>query len=243
MSLPNGVTKKGESVYWTGDGEFLLFVPEFYFDMNFAKMEGEYVTLMGILTYAISSSTGKIGNTREFYFPSMFTTKPGRIEKRKDFDITDNYRADCRIFHYTNNDYDQIITSTKIPKDIENVDDLFRLLVKTGKTPNTVRYDDIQNYFMDAINIAGSSFGINIGLFGVIIGELCKDPNDLTKPFRLSSTIDKNLYGYKEISIIDAPKYISPYASITSENFDEGVIGAINTDSEAPSALEKVFIG
>lgn len=243
MSLPNGVTKKDESVYWTGDGEFLLFVPEFYFDMNLAKMEGEYVTLMGILTYTISSSTGKVGNIREFYFPSMFTTKPGRIEKRKDFDITDNYRADCRIFYYTNNNYDQIITSTKIPKDIENVEDLFRLLIKTGKTPNTVRYDEMQNYFMDAINIAGSSFGINIGLFGVIIGELCKDPNDLTKPFRLSNTIDKNLYGYKEISIIDAPKYISPYASITSENFDEGVIGAINTDSKAPSALEKVFIG
>lgn len=242
MPLPRGIVKKEESVYWGAEGEFILYVPEFYFDMNLAKMEGEYVTLMGVLTYAIVTN-GKVGNTRQFYFPSMFTTKPGTIEKRKDFAITENYTADCRVFHYTNNKHDQIITSTKIPEEIDNVDDLFRLLIKTGKTPNTVRYDEMQNYFMDAIRIAGSSFGINIGLFGIIIGELCKDPNDLTKLFRLSSTIDKNLYGYKEISIIDAPKYVSPYASITSENFDEGVIGAINTPGREPSALEKVFIG
>ena len=244
MPIPNGIVKKDESVYWGADGEFLLFVPEFFFDMKFAVIDGEYITLMGLLTYAIITN-GKMGNIRQFYFPSMFTTKPGKIEKVKNFDISDDYKVDCRIFHYTNNKVDQIFTSTRIPQDIENVENLFRITIQNGKTPNTIRYDELQNYPVDSMEINGNAFGINIGLFGIVYGELCKDPNDLSKPFRLSSVIDKDMCGYKEISIVDAPKYISPYASITSENFDEGIIGAMLTDSKAKEStpLEKVFVG
>lgn len=243
MPLPNGIIKKDESVYWAGKGEFLLFVPDFYFDMKLAVITGEFVSVLGVLNYAISTDSNTYGKIRQFYFPSMFTTKPGYIEKIKNFEITECYKADYRVFHYTNNNIDQVISSTKISKEIGNVEDLFRLFYKTGKTPNTVMYDEMQNYPMSSIEVAGSSFGINIGLFGIVQGELCRDPEDLSKPFRLSSTIDKNMCGYKEISLSDAPKYVSPYASLTSENFDSGVIGAVMSKPKSPSALEKVFTG
>lgn len=241
--IPVGVTKKEDSVYYTSDGEFLLYVPEFFFDMKYATIEGEYVTTLGILTYQIVDKNGNADPMRQFYLPYRFTTKPGKMEKKKNFDITDNYRADCRVFHYTNNGSDQIFASTKLVKDVEDVEEIFRLMIKTGKTPNTVRYDEMQNYFVDAMDISGNSFGINIGLFGLVFSETCRDPKNLNKPFRLSNEIDKNMYGYKEVSIVDSPKYISPYASLTSENFDEGLIGAINMDPGDPSPLEKVFIG
>lgn len=245
--MPAGVRVEGESVYWGAAGEFLLFVPEFFFDNKYAIIDGEYISTMGVLTYAIVQGNGTVGSMRQFYFPYIFTTKPGTIEKVKNYNITENYKADCRIFHYTNNNSDKIIVSTKVPQGIENVEELFRLMIRTGKTPNTVRYDEVQNYFIDSMNMAGSSFKINIGIFGIVIGELFKDPTNLSTPFRLSTTIDKNMYGYKEISVVDAPKYVSPYASLTSENFDEGVIGALTNaageDTLEPSDLEKIFIG
>lgn len=243
MAIPNGITKKGESVYWTGEGEFLLYIPEFFFNMNFASTEGEYVSTLGVLTYNIADKNGKTGPMKNFYFPSLFTTKPGYIEKRKDFDITDSYKADCRILHYANNGMDQVIASTKVVKNVDNVDNMFRLMVKTGKTPNTVRYDEMQQYIMDSAKINGVSFNFTIGLYGIIFGDLCKDPNDLSKLFRNTNLPEKNMCGYKEISVVDAPKYVSPYASITSENFDEGVIGALNTEGIEASTFEKVFIG
>lgn len=244
MAIPSGIVKREDAVYWGADGEFLLFVPEFFFDMKYAIIEGEYVTLLGLLAYTIVTN-GKQGTIRNFNFPSMFTTKPGKIEKVKKFAITNDYITDCRIFHYTNNKSDQIFTSTKIPQDIANVEQVFRLTIQTGRTPNIIPYNELQNYPIKSIEMNGNSFGVNIGLFGIVYGELCKDPNDLSKPFRLSSVMDKDMCGYKEISIVDAPKYVSPYASITSENFDEGVIGAMLTDSKAKEAttFEKILVG
>lgn len=244
MPIPDGIVKKGESVYWTGEGEFILYIPEFFFDMNFAVTEGEYISVLGVLTYSITDKSGKNGKIRDFYFPSQFATKPGRIEKVKDFSITDNYKTDYRILHYSNNGIDQVIASTKVVKTIDNVDNLFRLMVKTGKTPGTVRYDEMQQYIIDSAKINGVSFDFTVGLYGIIFGELCKDSNNLYTLFRNTDMPEKNPYGYKEISVVDAPKYVSPYASITSENFDEGVIGALNSKGEdAPTTFEKVFIG
>ena len=85
MPLPNGIIKKDESVYWAGKGEFLLFVPDFYFDMKLAVITGEFVSVLGVLNYAISTDSNTYGKIRQFYFPSMFTTKPGYIEKIKNF--------------------------------------------------------------------------------------------------------------------------------------------------------------
>ena len=54
MPLPINVVKNGDVVSYKGQGEILLFVPDFYFNMKLAVIEGEYVTLLGVLDYAIS---------------------------------------------------------------------------------------------------------------------------------------------------------------------------------------------
>lgn len=245
MPVPGFVKVKGESVYFSGDGEFLLFVPEVYFDRKVAIIEGEFVELLGILDYAIvkSSNDSILNKLKTFYFPSKFVTKPGKIEKRKDFQITKNHKADYRIFHYENNDIDQIIVSTKVPQDIDNVTDFFRLFVMTDNIPNTIRYDNLYKYFLDSIEINGASYNLSASLFGVLVSELCRDPNDINKPFRLGSAIDSDMCSYKQISVKTIPKLVSPFASLTSENFDESVVGAIMNKNNIPSPMEKVLTG
>ena len=245
MAQPSFLKKKEDSVYYSGEGEFLLFVPEVYFDRKIAVIEGEFVELIGICNYAVvpNSKTDISKKVRTFYFPSRFITKPGRIEKVKDFAITDNFKADYRIFHYTDNGEDQIIVSTKVPQDITNVEDFFRLFVDTGNIPNTISYYDLYLYFIDSMAINGSSYNLPASLFGLVISGLCRDPKDVNKPFRLGSTIDTNPYGYESISVKDVPKLVSPFTSLTSENFDKAVVGAIQNKNNEYSPLERVLMG
>lgn len=247
MAQPAFVKKKGDTVYYSGKGEFLLFVPEVYFDRKVAVIEGEFVELLGICNYAIienpNSKADISKKIRTFYFPSRFITRPGKIEKVKDFAITKDFTSDYRIFHYEDNGEDQIIVSTKVPQDITNVEDFFRLFVDTGNIPNTINYYDLYLYFLDSIEINGSSYNLPASLFGLVVSGLCRDPKDINKPFRLGKAIDEDPYSYKSISVKDVPKLVSPFTSLTSENFDKAVVGAIQNKNNEYSPLERVLMG
>ena len=43
MAIPGFLKVKGETVFFGGEGEFLLFIPEVYFDRTVAVINGEYV--------------------------------------------------------------------------------------------------------------------------------------------------------------------------------------------------------
>ena len=245
MPAPDFVREKDESVYFVGEGEFLLFIPEIFFERSIAVTEGEFIETLGICNYSVvkKGETNIAKNLRTFYFPSKFITKPGKVEKIKNFSITKNYTTDYRVLHYENNGKDQIIVSTMVPQDIDNVDDFFRLFVETANTPNTIKYHDIYKYYIDSMDVNGFSYNLSIGAFGALISEMYRDPHDINKPFRLGTAIDKDPYSYKPVSIKQVPKLVSPFSSLTSENFNEAVVGAIMNKNNTPSPLERVLTG
>ena len=82
---------------------------------------------------------------------------------------------------------------------------------------------------------------MSLQMFGIVVGEMCRDPKDPSKAFRHTKFRDQR--SYKAISIKDLPKYISPNSSINSENWDLGVIGAIMNPTDADSPLERLLMG
>lgn len=248
MALPSYIKVKDEAVYFNSDGEFIFFVPDSYYEKKIAVANGEYVEVFGILSYALytkiqDDEITKPKAIKQFYFPSKFITKPGKITKIKNFKLTDNYTDDFTLLHYTNNNIDQIITSVKVAQNIANVEDFFRVWVKAGSIPTTLKYHDLYKPFMDSIRISGNSYGLPACSFGVLISELCRDPNDINKPFRLGTALDNDPCSYKPISIKDVPKVVSPFVSLTSENFDKAIVGAIMNKNNEDSPLEKVLTG
>ena len=47
---------------------------------------------------------------------------------------------------------------------------------------------------------------------------------------------------YKCINIRQVPKYVSPYAAITSENWDEAVVSAVMNDNKTYIPQEKIIM-
>ena len=86
MEVPNFIKVKGQSYVFANDGTFKFFIPEKYFDTKLAEIQGEFVNLFGICTYAIYDKNDKpIGGLHNFNFPVMFLTKPDDIEISKIF--------------------------------------------------------------------------------------------------------------------------------------------------------------
>lgn len=238
--VPSFLKRDGDSLLFNEDGQFIFYVPEIYFDRGDAVVNGEYVNLLGILDYAIFDSTGKHGPLHRFFFPTVFLCKPSEQAIQKKVKLTaSSDPADYRLLIFEKGD--AVVVNVKVPENISNVEDFFKIFL-TGKLPNTtIKYGHMQDYFTESIALNGSNYGINLQMFGFVIQEVCRDPKDLNKAFRHTHFTDE--CNYKLINIRDVPKFLSPAISITSENWDNGVIGSIMHPTDIESPMEKLIMG
>jgi hypothetical protein len=240
--LPGFLTKKDSSLLYNNTGELLYYIPEDYFEDTkspVAEVVGQYVVSMGIFDWALVQENGKVGEAKPFMFPTIIRCKPHNIESVKELSLNGLKPKDYRILHFQKGD--EAISDIYIPQIIDNVETMFKIMaINGGKIPRSVPYDKMHEYFPMSMKLNGNSYGLNMQMFGVMVSEICRDTNDLSKPFRLSNM--KSMYNYQQISISMVPKYISPYVSLTSQNFDESLMAAITMDPKDAkySPLEKV---
>ena len=221
--------------------EFVAYVPEKYFERKIAEINGEYIDIMGIFDFTVQDKNGKskIG-LHPFRFPTIFTTKPGRIEKKKDIILTKYTPVrDYRILRYE--DGDEIASSTEVVQFIGNVEKFMNMWYVLGFINNTIPYDQLLEYMVDNMALNGNSYGLNAQMFGFTFSELCRSQKDPKVPFRLSSFT--NMHEYQSMSVKNISKLTSPYTAIISEDFDESLVYAILNNTPKDSPLEKILVG
>lgn len=239
--MPNTSWMKQENnvLYFHGDGELIYYVPEKYFELNIASIIGEYVEVMGMFAYALFDKTGKQILFKHFKCPTIFKCKPTKIEKINNFQLTGSKsQRSYRLLRFT--DGFELMCSIAIPKTVDNVEKFVNLLIR-GNLPDYIPYDEIQDYMIMNAQLNGFNYKVSNQVMGMVISELCRDSNDLSKPFRYTSMDD--MTSYTMIPIMKVPKYTSPYTALTSENPDEAIASAITTTGTGSSPLEKVMMG
>lgn len=248
MKVPSFLKLQDNALlYNENDGsELAYYIPEAYFGKTkvpVAKIVGSIVSTLGVFDWVIVDKNGKLGEFHVFKFPTIFLCKPNRIEKIKQFSISGTRPTDYRILYFKYED--EAVCNINVPQIIENVEALFNMLiVVSNKMPNTIPYDHMQDYFPENMGLNAKGYGLNMQLFGMLISEICRDPSDITKSFRLSKM--KSMTDYQQISIKQVPKFISPYMALTSDNWDESLMSAITLsaagiDKESP--IERVVTG
>ena len=250
MPTPTFLRVDKDTVYFKGQGEFVFFIPEIFFEREHAVIDGEFIYVLGTLNYAVlpqpaKSDSDYTKNVRRFYFPSVFCTRPGNMKKVKNLVLNKSQEPqDYRVLSYTNNGQDQIIVSTKVPVDITNTEKFMSIFLITGKIPPNISYYDLYKYYNDAIKLNGGSFRVSAQLVGLIYTETCRS-KDLSKPFRLTKDLDRDPYSYRTTSIQNVANLISPFTALTTENFDKSMISAalIDPKDAKSTPMERIITG
>ncbi|MBQ8130978.1 MAG: hypothetical protein IJ193_00640 [Bacilli bacterium] len=238
--LPPFLKREKDSILFNSEGEFYFYIPEKMFDLNIARYEGDIISTLGIMPYAMKDAKGKMGTLHEFNYPTRFATKPYKVEKLKGVRIIKQSKpSDYRVLCYKKGD--PIIVNIFVEENLTNAEDLTRLFIMAGSINNTIPYDQLQNYFVNNYKYNGKSYGITLQLFGIIVSEICRSSTDESKPFRLSGSND--MHNYRSIPITSIPRIISAYSAITSNNFNQAMVYASLNKKQIESPLERVLTG
>lgn len=229
-----------KALLFSGDGELHYLIPENYFDRGSAVIVGAFVRLLGSFSYRIISASGKVGDITIFNWPTAFLCRPSHIEKARNIQLDEKSQpGDYRILIFE--DGDQLVSDVFTPQDIDNTKELLSLHIMTGKIPRQIPYDQLYMYPYDSMQLNGNKFDIHVQMMAMIYSKLCRDPDDVSRIFRLSKAIDEDLCSYIPMSVKDIPKYISPYASITSENIDEGILSSVILSDEEEKGKKHTY--
>lgn len=235
--FPSFLKKDGDKILFNGSGELVYYVPEKYFETSQATIYGDTIEVMGVFDYDVFESNGKHRGMKNFYYPTTIQCKPSSTEKVSEFAITKDIKMDYRLLKFKKDD--EVISNINIPKAIGNAEKFINLLI-SGNLPPTIPYNKLHEYINYNAELNGFGYGMTAQMLGVIVSELCRDKNDLTRPFRLTDMKDQ--LAYTMVSIKMLPKFISPYVAITSENADESIANAMMNKTGAVSPLEKVMM-
>ena len=235
--IPPFARREEDALLFNQDGSLEYYIPEDYFGSGkstSATVEGAYVRLMGSFNYRVIAANGSPGKLRAFNFPTIFLCRPGKIEKRKDIQLDDGLDpSDYRVLIFYKDD--QLITRCHVEQDMDNLAELFRLHIQTGRIPNTIPYNELYQYAFECMALNSGTYKIHAQAMGLLYSKICRDPEDISTPFRLSKTANSKMTGYTSISIKEASKYISPFVSLTSENLDEAIMSAVLLSDEEKS--------
>lgn len=246
--IPQFSRRDGDSLLFSGEGYLEYYIPDEYFGSKSTTIEGSYLKILGSFNYRIFDKNGKPGKLREFNFPTLFMCKPGKIERNVQLQL-DPTLDTCTYGVLRFFDGDQLITRIHTEQYIDNVSELFRLHLRTGNVPNSIPYDTLYSFPFESMELNGGKFAVHSQAMGLLYSKICRDPEDVNKPFRLSKAIDKSMTGYRPISIKRASKLISPFVAMTSENIDESIMVAVMMSEEEKagkaehkdSPLEKIM--
>jgi hypothetical protein len=225
-------------ILFDGPGECIYYIPEKYFDLNVASINGNYVSAMGLFPYAIYNKSGKLEKYSLIHLCNVFTCKPYKIEKDTLELKNTKGPAAYRLLYFK--DKDELISDTNIPHDVDNVDKFMNLYIR-GNLFSGIPNNKILDYILDNASRNNFKYKCSPQILGVLIGVLSRNKNNLEEPFRFAAT-NNNQYDYITMPITKVPKYTSPYTAITSENADEAVAAALTIKSNADSPLEKIVM-
>ena len=236
--FPKYLKKDGDAITFDGKGKLKIFIPQKQFDLNVATFSGKICNFFGVVPYCVEDEHGKKSKLYKINCPTQLQCIPSSIETIRDVKLTKySKNQDYKVLIFEKGA--KVILSTAVPKNVANAEKLINLFIITGNIPDTIPYDQIQDYIEANMKLNGESYNVPLQLWGIIVSECCRSRKDSAIPFRLSGTND--MYDYKSISVKNVSKMVSAFSAFQSENFDDSVIHAMTNKKAVDSPLEKVL--
>jgi hypothetical protein len=222
-----------------------IIIPQDYFDHNIAEIVGKEIDMFGLFNILVWR-TPDIDDEKPkkyFYkFKSRIRTVPSSIEEGK----RDENGAKQTVLHY--NEGATFIVTTNLQKSIDVARQMLDIMTR-GYLPNIIPYDEIAAYWTD-VNIYN---GVSLDTMSQIsiemmVATLCRDPDDLSRPFRHRLRDDPGIgqHDWKILNIQRLPRYSDAWASLISGDPRGNLVSVISRQRQGKkqreSPIEKAVI-
>lgn len=213
-----------------------IYLPKDYFgDGGISEMYEDKVQTIGMFYFSTHSSIdAPLDDTKNMYFLKLPLTFTIQFDKIEDAKITirgveDSFRV---ISCYNDNVFIENINFVQNGGNVMK----FLNLLNTAKL-SRVKYSDLFELFMSTMFLNNVDLQVPSTILEGIITELCRQPNNISEPFRQMAGRDPNVdeFSYRAISSKLLAHVASTFASIDYEDFNK----ALTVSSERTRSQKK----
>jgi hypothetical protein len=216
------ISPNKEVIFTKPYGEIII--PAEYMDHNIAEIIGQEVDTFGLFNFYVYDSYD-VENIKPrvffFKFPSRIRMAPSSIGDRRGEKGEKEY-----VLKFEEGD--TLITSTAIQENSDVARQMIDIMFN-AYLPEAIPYHEIHQFWTQVNRFNGVKPAASEAVLELVVSELARDPNDLSRPFRLLMRDDRNVSSgaRKLINIKNIPKYNSTFASVTSGNAKQGITSSI----------------
>jgi len=133
---------------------------------------------------------------------------------------------------------DIVIHDTHVVKDEHIAYVMFYEFIFSGKAPKFLTYEKLGFIFEKAVEVTGIKFPTNMAVFEMMISALHRDPEDLTKFYRLTNMKKKPLQiPMRSVAHAATSTTTKIVGSYDNEGYDAALVNAAETSSEIENLL------
>jgi len=233
----------GNNIVFTGH-HMKVYVPESYFGIKLAEIEGSLLKVFGLLEYKVYDEKDRMIRQSTMNLPTMIVLHFNDIETTKEtlYAVEGAEPEVYRTLTYYKND---IIMSNVIQKDSSNVE-LFVNLMTAGRIKN-VPYNKILNIWQRNLELNGIDLGVPSSILEVIISEIYRNPKNPNEKFCkfITKNPKESQYYYRASNIREICSRNSTFSALTFEDFDSMLTASLNMNKynkkQVESPIEKVI--
>ena len=162
---------------------------------------------------------------RTFNYPNMIVTYPSSSVSTK-LSLTETQMPEAyRVFQYYMGD---IVMSAEEVKAIGNCTKFLNMITR-GKIPQTIPYEKFIGIWQNNFEINGFNPEVPSVVLQMIWAELCRDPDDITKPFRyIYGKGGADTTNYISTNMNNVAAATSVFSALSFERIGEKVATSIN---------------
>jgi hypothetical protein len=214
-----------------------IIIPQNYFDHGIAEIIGKEVDMFGLFNILVWETPDIDDETPKKYFYKF----KGRIRSVPS-SIEENSRDDTgqkqTILHY--NEGATFIVTTNLQASIDVARQMLDIMTM-GYLPNIIPYEEIAAYWTDVNTYNGISLNaISQTSIEMMVATLCRDPADMSRPFRHRIREDPKIspYDWKILNIRRLPRYSNAWASLISGDPRGNLVSVISKQRQGKSQRE-----
>jgi hypothetical protein len=220
-------------------------LPQDYFDHGIAEIIGKEVDMFGLFNILVWQTSDIEDETPKKYFykfKSRIRSVPSSIEESG----RDETGQKQIVLHY--NEGATFIASVNLQTTIDVARQMLDIMT-LGYLPNIIPYNEIAAYWTDVNTYNGVSLSAMSQIsIEMMVATLCRDPDDMSRPFRYRLREDPNIsqYAWKILNVRRLPRYSDAWSSLISGDPKGNIVSIISRQRQGKpqreSPIEKAVI-